>query len=182
MTCNFYQINIIYGERFMAAQEILLYLSADWKKPKSAAQRAAHVDGWQNDPVYGKLLIRREKVKMLPLDESYRSIPVTAGNPTTPGMLTSSRKRRRRIRGGREAVFPDEPQKGLAILARSLKASPLHLSPQIPPPPLKRPPTESKMLCYNSLDAQFPFLYIHLTSKRVLINSRPEISRSKFVA
>jgi len=62
-------------------------------------------------------------------------------------MLTSSRKRRRRIRGGREPVFPDEPQKGLASLAQSLKAAPLHLYPQIPPPPLKRPPTEPKMLC-----------------------------------
>ena len=72
---------------------------------------------------------------------------LSIGIPTTPGMLTSSRKRRRRIRGGREPVFPDETQKGLPSLAQSSKAAPLHLYPQIPPPPLKRPPTEPKMLC-----------------------------------
>lgn len=62
----------------MAAQEMFLYGSADWKRLKSAAMRAAHADGWQNDPVYGKLLSPREQVKMPAEDESYRSIPVTA--------------------------------------------------------------------------------------------------------
>jgi len=64
--------------RLMAAQEMFLYGSADWKKLKSAARRAAHVDGWQEDPIYGKLLNPREQVKMPAVDESYRSIPVTA--------------------------------------------------------------------------------------------------------
>jgi len=64
--------------RLMAAQEMFLYGSADWKKLKSAARRAAHVDGWQNDPVYGKLLSAKEQVKMPAVDESYRSIPITA--------------------------------------------------------------------------------------------------------
>jgi hypothetical protein len=61
----------------MAAQEMFLYGSADWKKLKSAAKRAAHVDGWQNDPVYGKLLIPKEQVRMPAVDESYQSIPKT---------------------------------------------------------------------------------------------------------
>jgi hypothetical protein len=63
----------------LAAQEMFLYGSADWKKLKSAARRAAHVDGWQNDPIYGKLLSPKEQVKMPAVDESYRSIPGTAG-------------------------------------------------------------------------------------------------------
>jgi aromatic ring hydroxylase len=78
MTCNFYQIDTIHGEGSMAAQEMFLYGSADWKKLKSAAQRAAHIDGWQNDPIYGKLLNPKEQVRMPAVDESYRSIPLTA--------------------------------------------------------------------------------------------------------
>ena len=78
MTCNFYQIDTIHGEGSMAAQEMFLYGSADWKKLKSAAKRAAHVDGWQDDPIYGRLLYAKEEVKMPPFDESYKSIPVTA--------------------------------------------------------------------------------------------------------
>jgi hypothetical protein len=68
-----------HGDETMAAQEMFLYGSADWKKLKSAVKRAAHVDGWQNDPIYGKLLTPNEQVKMPAVDESYRSIPVTAG-------------------------------------------------------------------------------------------------------
>ena len=37
-----------------------------------------HVDGWQNDSVYGKLLSPKEQVKMPAVDESYQSIPMTA--------------------------------------------------------------------------------------------------------
>jgi hypothetical protein len=62
----------------MAAQEMFLYGSADWKKLKSAAKRAAHVDGWQSDPIYGKLLNQKDHVRMPAVDESYKSIPVTA--------------------------------------------------------------------------------------------------------
>ncbi len=69
----------------MAAQEMFLYGSADWKKLKSAAQRAAHVDGWQNGPVYGKLLSPKEQVKMPAVDESYRSIPITAKENSRSG-------------------------------------------------------------------------------------------------
>jgi 4-hydroxybutyryl-CoA dehydratase/vinylacetyl-CoA-Delta-isomerase len=78
MTCNFYQIDTIHGEGSMAAQEMFLYGSADWKKLKSAAKRAAHVDGWQDDPTYGKLLQQKDQVKMPGVDESYQSIPKTA--------------------------------------------------------------------------------------------------------
>jgi len=78
MTCNFYQIDTIHGEGSMAAQEMFLYGSADWKKLKSAAKRAAHIDGWQDDPTYGKLLNMKQEVAMPPVDESYRSIPVAA--------------------------------------------------------------------------------------------------------
>ena len=78
MTCNFYQIDTIHGEGSMAAQEMFLYGSADWKKLKSAAKRAAHVDGWQDDPTYGRLLYAKEQVKMPDVNESYQSIPVTA--------------------------------------------------------------------------------------------------------
>ena len=68
----------------------------------------------------------------LRLTMQYFKRQLSIGTPTTPGMLTSSRKRRRRIRCGREPVFPDEPQKGLASLAQSLKAAPLHLYPKFP--------------------------------------------------
>jgi len=44
--------------------------------------------------------------------------------------------------GRKEAVWPDEPQKRLTSLAKSLKTCPLHLSPENPPkPPWKGPPT-----------------------------------------
>jgi hypothetical protein len=36
------------------------------------------VDGWQDDPTYGKLLQTKEQVKMPDVDESYQSIPKTA--------------------------------------------------------------------------------------------------------
>lgn len=35
-------------------------------------------DGWQSNPIYGKLLSVKEQVKMPPIDESYASIPKTA--------------------------------------------------------------------------------------------------------
>ncbi len=78
MTCNFYQIDTIHGEGSMAAQEMFLYGSADWNKLKSAAKRAAHVDGWQDNPIYGRLLSAKEQVKMPVINESYESIPKTA--------------------------------------------------------------------------------------------------------
>jgi len=77
MTGNYWQIDTIHGEGSMAAQQMHLYGSADWNKLKSAAKRAAHIDGWQDDPVYGKLL-SAEDVKMPAVDESYESIPVAA--------------------------------------------------------------------------------------------------------
>jgi 4-hydroxybutyryl-CoA dehydratase/vinylacetyl-CoA-Delta-isomerase len=80
MTCNFYQIDTIHGEGSMAAQEMFLYGSADWQKLKSAARRAAHVDGWQDDPIYGKLLLAKEEVQMPDIDESYKSIPISAAS------------------------------------------------------------------------------------------------------
>ena len=46
-----------------------------WNKLKSAAKRAAHVDGWQDNPIYGKLLSVKEQVKMPAIDESYESRP-----------------------------------------------------------------------------------------------------------
>ena len=77
MTGNFWQIDTIHGEGSMAAQEMFLYGSADWDKLKAAAKRGAHIDGWQDHPVYGKLL-SKDLVKMPAVDESYESIPKTA--------------------------------------------------------------------------------------------------------
>jgi hypothetical protein len=57
---------------------MFLYTSANWKKLKSAAQRAAHVDGWQDDSIYGKLPLQKDFVRMPAVDESYESIPKTA--------------------------------------------------------------------------------------------------------
>ena len=62
----------------MAAQQMFLYGSADWSKMKAAAQRAAHIDGWQDHPIYGKLPVTEEEVKMPPVDPSYEAIPKTA--------------------------------------------------------------------------------------------------------
>jgi 4-hydroxybutyryl-CoA dehydratase/vinylacetyl-CoA-Delta-isomerase len=78
ITGNHYQVDTIHGEGSMAAQEMFLYGSADWKKLKSAAKRAANIDGWQDDPTYGKLLSKKNQVKMPKVDESYKSIPITA--------------------------------------------------------------------------------------------------------
>lgn len=77
MTGNFWQIDTIHGEGSMAAQEMFLYGSADWDKLKSAAKRAIDVDGWQEHPIYGRLL-SRDLVSMPPIDETYESIPPTA--------------------------------------------------------------------------------------------------------
>jgi 4-hydroxybutyryl-CoA dehydratase / vinylacetyl-CoA-Delta-isomerase len=78
ITNTHYQVDTIHGEGSMAAQQIFLYGSGNWKKLKSAAQRAAHINGWQDDPVYGKLPIQDEEVIMPPFDESYPSIPIAA--------------------------------------------------------------------------------------------------------
>jgi len=75
MTCNYWQIDTIHGEGSMAAQQMHLYGSADWNKLKAAAKRAAHIDGWQDDATYGRL-VSAENIKMPPVDESYASIPV----------------------------------------------------------------------------------------------------------
>jgi len=78
LTGNHYQVDTIHGEGSMAAQEMFLYTSANWKKLQSAAQRAAHVDGWQDDSIYGKLPLQKDFVRMPAVDESYESIPKTA--------------------------------------------------------------------------------------------------------
>jgi 4-hydroxybutyryl-CoA dehydratase/vinylacetyl-CoA-Delta-isomerase len=77
-TGNHWEVDTIHGEGSMAAQEMFLYASANWKKFQSAAKRAAHVNGWQDDPIYGKLPSIKEQVKMPPIDESYQSIPSAA--------------------------------------------------------------------------------------------------------
>ncbi len=78
ITGNHYQVDTIHGEGSMAAQEMFLYTSANWKKLQSAAKRAAYIDGWQDDPIYGKLPERKGEVKMPPIDESYKSIAKAA--------------------------------------------------------------------------------------------------------
>jgi 4-hydroxybutyryl-CoA dehydratase / vinylacetyl-CoA-Delta-isomerase len=78
ITGNHYQVDTIHGEGSMAAQEMFLYNSANWKKFQSAAKRAAYIDGWQDDPIYGKLPLRKGSAKMPPIDESYKSIAPTA--------------------------------------------------------------------------------------------------------
>jgi len=77
-TGNFYQVDTIHGEGSMAAQQMFLYGSADWDKMKAAAQRAAHIDGWQDNPIYGRLPLTEKEVAMPPVDESYEAIPKTA--------------------------------------------------------------------------------------------------------
>jgi hypothetical protein len=67
-------------------------------------------------------------------------------DPDYPWMLTSSHKRRRRIGGGREPLFPEEPQKGPAGLTQPLKAAPLPLYPPYSPAAAERVSTEPKML------------------------------------
>ena len=78
MTGNHWQIDTIHGEGSMAAQEMFLYTSADWKRFQSAAKRAARINGWQDHPVYGKLPVRTDFVKMPAIDTSYESIALTA--------------------------------------------------------------------------------------------------------
>jgi 4-hydroxybutyryl-CoA dehydratase/vinylacetyl-CoA-Delta-isomerase len=74
MTQNYYQIDHIHGEGSRAAQQIFLYMSADWNRYVAAAKRAAHIDGWQDDPTYGPLLDPEEVVepKMPAIDTSYK--------------------------------------------------------------------------------------------------------------
>ena len=78
ITGNHYQVDTIHGEGSMAAQEMFLYGSAPWKKYQAAVKRAAYIDGWQDDPIYGKLPVRKGAAKMPPVDESYASIAPTA--------------------------------------------------------------------------------------------------------
>ncbi|MRR15732.1 MAG: 4-hydroxybutyryl-CoA dehydratase [Deltaproteobacteria bacterium] len=78
VTGNHIPTDTIHGEGSMAAQEMFLYTSANWKKMRSAALRAAYVDGWQDDPIYGKLPTRKGSVNMPPIDESYESFAKTA--------------------------------------------------------------------------------------------------------
>jgi 4-hydroxybutyryl-CoA dehydratase/vinylacetyl-CoA-Delta-isomerase len=77
MTGNYWQIDTIHGEGSMAAQQMFLYGSADWDKLKAAARRAAHIDGWQQHPLYGQLL-SSDMVDMPAVDASYSSVPETA--------------------------------------------------------------------------------------------------------
>jgi 4-hydroxybutyryl-CoA dehydratase/vinylacetyl-CoA-Delta-isomerase len=79
ITGNHWQVDTIHGEGSMAAQEMFLYTSADWKKFQSAAKRAVEIDGWQDDRTYGKLPLQKDFVKMPAVDESYKSI-VPTGN------------------------------------------------------------------------------------------------------
>jgi len=76
-TGNHWQVDTIHGEGSMAAQEMFLYGSANWKKLQAAARRAAHMDGWQNDTTYGKLPLIEDCVKMPAIDESYKSFAPT---------------------------------------------------------------------------------------------------------
>ncbi len=78
MTGNYWQIDTIHGEGSMAAQQMFLYGSADWDRLKAAAKRAANIDGWQDNPVYGHLVSVDDEVPMPDYDESYESIPPTA--------------------------------------------------------------------------------------------------------
>jgi 4-hydroxybutyryl-CoA dehydratase/vinylacetyl-CoA-Delta-isomerase len=78
ITGNHMQVDTIHGEGSMAAQEMFLYTSADWKKLQAAARRAANMDGWQENDIYGGLPLMVESVQMPPLDESYKSLtPMT---------------------------------------------------------------------------------------------------------
>ena len=74
MTGNYYQIDTIHGEGSMAAQQMFLYGSAEWQKLKSGAKRAAGIDGWQEDPVYGRLLDQKENVPMPEVDMDYDAV------------------------------------------------------------------------------------------------------------
>jgi 4-hydroxybutyryl-CoA dehydratase/vinylacetyl-CoA-Delta-isomerase len=76
-TGNHWQVDTIHGEGSMAAQEMFLFFSADWPKLEAAAKRAAHMDGWQSDPVYGKLPLIKDCVRMPAVDESYESFAPT---------------------------------------------------------------------------------------------------------
>jgi 4-hydroxybutyryl-CoA dehydratase/vinylacetyl-CoA-Delta-isomerase len=78
ITGNHYQVDTIHGEGSMAAQEMFLYMSANWKKLQSAAMRAANINGWQDDPIYGQLPHAGDFVKMPAIDESYKSVALTA--------------------------------------------------------------------------------------------------------
>ncbi len=71
---SYHQVANIHGEGSLAAQRMFLYIGADWNKYKAAAKRSAHIDGWQNDPVYGPLP-EPEKVvqpKLPKVDNSYK--------------------------------------------------------------------------------------------------------------
>jgi hypothetical protein len=66
-------------------------------------------------------------------------------------------------------VCPEEPQNGLTNLTEGLNTPPPHLYPQIPPTPCWKAPKQPQDVVIKPLDTQFPFLYIQLTLKRVLI-------------
>ena len=59
------------------AGDVSLY-QRQLEKIQSAAKRAARINGWQDDPIYGKLPLQKDFVKMPAVDESYESIPKTA--------------------------------------------------------------------------------------------------------
>ncbi len=73
ITDNHYQVDTIHSEGSMAAQEMFLYSSAPWKKFPSAGQRAAYIDGWQDDQIYGKRLQRKGTAKLPPIDAYSRA-------------------------------------------------------------------------------------------------------------
>jgi 4-hydroxybutyryl-CoA dehydratase / vinylacetyl-CoA-Delta-isomerase len=74
MTQNYYQIDHIHGEGSRAAQQIFLYLSADWDKYKAAALRECHIDGYQSHPIYGELGDAEKLVEpyMPSVDKNYK--------------------------------------------------------------------------------------------------------------
>ena len=73
MTHNYNQIDHIHAEGSISAQQMFLYSNANWNKYRSAAKRDLHIDGYQSDPVYGRLVDPEQAVEPLmpPIDKSY---------------------------------------------------------------------------------------------------------------
>jgi 4-hydroxybutyryl-CoA dehydratase / vinylacetyl-CoA-Delta-isomerase len=77
MTNNYYQTDHIHGEGSRAAQQIFLYMSADWQRYKAAALREVEIDGYQSHPIYGNLADPHKAVDpfMPPVDKSSKLFP-----------------------------------------------------------------------------------------------------------
>lgn len=50
-----YRVGGIHGEGSLATQRLSLYAGANWDKYKASAKRAAGIQGWEMDPIYGSL-------------------------------------------------------------------------------------------------------------------------------